>query len=255
MIEIDLKKIEQIAVEAGEAILEIYNEEFEVNFKDDNSPLTKADLKSNEIICEALKKLYPTIEIMSEEDDETQYEVRKCWKSYWCIDPLDGTKEFVKRNGEFTVNIALMQDNRPVLGVVYAPVLKDMYSAKKGVGAFKNGIQIVQNSSLHVRDKYVVVASNSHMNDETKKYIEELKKTKDVELVNIGSSLKFCLVAEGVADEYPRFAPTMEWDSAAAHSVLLECGKNIISVFDNEELKYNKKSLVNSGFIVRHLLR
>lgn len=244
---IDLELIKKIAIDAGKAVMQIYKSDFEVKYKNDKSPLTEADLKANEIICKNLVKLYPEIPMLSEENKEVGYKVRQNWEYYWCIDPIDGTKEFVKKNGEFTINIALIHKNKPVLGVVYAPVLESVYYAKKGHGAYKNGKKLP-----FQRDdaKYIIVASKSHMSEETKVFIEKIKTTKNKELISMGSSLKICLVAEGSADIYPRFAPTMEWDTAAAHGIILESGFNIIDATTNESLQYNKEKLLNNSFIV-----
>jgi 3'(2'), 5'-bisphosphate nucleotidase len=229
--------------------MQIYNQNFDVEFKDDNSPLTQADLKSNEIICTSLLKLYPDIPIMSEENKQTEYEVRKNWEYYWCIDPIDGTKEFIKRNGEFTVNIALIKNNKPVLGVVYAPALDEMYSAKQGTGAFKNGQKLPVIVNKKPEEFLKVVASKSHLSEETQEFIDNLK-TKNIDQVSRGSSLKLCMVAEGVADIYPRLAPTMEWDTAAADSIVRESGKMTYQYYNKEKVIYNKENLLNPWFIV-----
>lgn len=259
--QIKLKDIETIARQAAEVIMEIYRKDFQVEYKDDKSPLTEADTKSNEIICSALKNLYPSIPMLSEENKEVPFEDRKDWEYYWCIDPIDGTKEFIKKNDEFTINIALVHNETPVLGVVYAPAIDAMYIAKKGDGAFLNGqkLPLVKQDS-----EFTVVASKSHLSEETQNFIDDLK----VEYPNLtsnskGSSLKLCMVAEGVADIYPRIAPTMEWDTAAAHAVVLEAGKNVYQ-FDADiqsteylsnspalkPMVYNKENLLNPYFVV-----
>lgn len=245
---IDIEDIKNISIKAGDVIMEIYGDTIDVKYKDDKSPLTIADLKSNEIICDSLKKLYPSIPILSEENKEVAYKDRKDWEYYWCIDPIDGTKEFIKKNGEFTVNIALIYKNKPVLGVVYAPALKDIYYAKKDLGAFKNGIKLPISRD---DNKFVIVASKSHMSEETQRYIDKIETKKEKVLISKGSSLKLCLVAEGKADVYPRLAPTMEWDTAAAHAVVLESGKQVVEYETNSALKYNKEDLLNSWFIVQ----
>lgn len=250
----DVVKIKEIAKEAGEAILEIYNKDFDVDYKDDSSPLTQADLKSNEIITKRLEALYPEIPILSEETKQCSYEERKEWDKFFLIDPLDGTKEFVKKNGEFTVNIALVENNKPVLGVVYLPVKDVFFYTEKGK-AFKQiqdnkPIEIHNNEDIKNKNKINVVASKSHFNQETQKYIESLGK--EYELVRKGSSLKLCAVAEGVADIYPRLGPTMEWDTAASHAIVKAAGKNVYKFGSiEEELKYNKKDLLNSYFVVK----
>ncbi len=247
---IDIKEIINIAKEAGEAILDIYQQDFSVEYKDDKSPLTEADKKSNEIICGNLRKLFPDIPILSEENKEIYYDERKEWEYYWCIDPIDGTKEFIKKNGEFTINIALIHKNRPVLGVVYAPVLDDIYFAKKGEGAYKNDQKLPLKVNPDLSEKIYVVASKSHLSNETQDFIDSLD-AKEIKQVSKGSSLKLCLVAEGTADIYPRLAPTMEWDTAAADAIVRESGKMTYQYENNEPLLYNKKDLLNPWFIVR----
>jgi len=248
--EIDLEKVVAIAKEAGDAIMKIYNRDFTVEYKDDKSPLTEADTKSNEIICNALMKLYPNIPIMSEENKQTEYEIRKNWQYYWCIDPIDGTKEFIKKNGEFTVNIAFIHKDTPVLGVVYAPVLDEMYKAKKDKGAYLNNQQLPLHVNENPKEKLNVVASKSHLSKETQEFIDNLD-TQEVEQISRGSSLKLCMVATGVADIYPRLAPTMEWDTAAADAVVRESGKMVYQFENNEAMVYNKKNLLNPWFMVR----
>lgn len=248
--DIDLEKIVDIAKEAGDAIMKIYNKDFKIEYKDDKSPLTEADTKSNEIICDALVELYPNIPILSEENKEVLYEDRKDWEYYWCIDPIDGTKEFIKKNGEFTVNIALIHKDTPVLGVVYAPALKDMYKAKKGNGAFKNSEKLPLQINNNPKEKLSVVASKSHLSDETQAFIDALE-TKTIEQVSKGSSLKLCMVAEGIADIYPRLAPTMEWDTGAADAVVREAGKMTYQFENSEQVVYNKENLLNPWFVVK----
>jgi 3'(2'), 5'-bisphosphate nucleotidase len=231
--------------------MQIYKQDFSVSYKDDASPLTQADLEANRIICESLQQLFPEIPILSEENKTIAYEERKDWEFYWCIDPIDGTKEFVKKNGEFTINIALIEKDTPVLGVVYAPALGVLYSAKKKEGAFKNAKKLkLENSS--VKEVVTVVASKSHMNEATREFIEKLKSSyAKVEVVSIGSSLKLCLVAEGSATLYPRLSPTMEWDTVAADAIVREAGKMTYALQTNTPLKYNKETLQNPHFIVR----
>lgn len=262
-----------IAEKAGKEILEVYQSEFYVEHKDDKSPLTEADKRSHNVIQEGLTKI-SNFQILSEEGKEIPFEERKNWKTFWMIDPLDGTKEFIKRNGEFTVNIALINNNKPILGVVYAPVLKTYYFGAKGIGSFKsveeklekfqNLEEVINNAEKlpinKEKDKIVVVASRSHMSEETKSFIEKIKeKYGEIELQSIGSSLKLCLVAEGTADFYPRLAPTMEWDTAAANAVVKEAnGKvvefqeinNIEELNKLPELQYNKENLLNPWFVV-----
>ncbi|WP_345993654.1 3'(2'),5'-bisphosphate nucleotidase CysQ [Sulfurimonas sp. HSL-1716] len=247
---INLEDIKDIARQAGEVIMQIYNKDFDIEYKDDSSPLTEADLKSNELICSALNALYPAIPILSEENKVIEYEERKSWTYYWCIDPIDGTKEFIKKNGEFTVNIALIHKNEPVLGVVYAPALGDIYYAKKGFGSYKNVEKLPLKINTFPKEKLYVVASKSHLSPETQAFIDNLE-TKEIEQVSKGSSLKLCMVAEGEADIYPRLAPTMEWDTAAADAIVRESSKMSYQFDTNEPLKYNKENLLNPWFVVK----
>ena len=247
---IDLKDMEIVAKQAGKAIMEIYKKDFLVEFKDDKSPLTEADTKSNEIICNKLLKLYPSIPIMSEENEQMNYDIRKNWDYYWCIDPIDGTKEFIKKNDEFTVNIALIHKNTPVLGVVYAPAIDKIYTAKKDEGAFLNGERLPLKVNENKADKLFVVASKSHLSDETQEFIDNLD-AKEIEQVSKGSSLKLCMVATGEADIYPRLAPTMEWDTAAADAVVRESGKMTYQFESDEPVVYNKENLLNPWFVVK----
>ena len=249
---IDLEDIVAIAKDAGDAIMKIYDKDFTVDYKDDKSPLTEADTRSNEIICQALTKAYPQIPLLSEENKEVPYEVRKEWEYYWCIDPIDGTKEFIKKNGEFTVNIALIHKDTPVLGVVYAPALGDMYKAKKDSGAFKNDQRLPLEVNETPEKSLRVVASKSHLSEETQAFIDEVAQdTEMIEQVSKGSSLKLVMVAEGSADIYPRLAPTMEWDTAAADAVVRESVKMTYQYNNENPLIYNKENLLNPWFIVK----
>ncbi|BAF72668.1 3'(2'),5'-bisphosphate nucleotidase CysQ [Sulfurovum sp. NBC37-1] len=245
---IDLKEIEKIALEAGKIIMEIYNRDFSIEYKDDRSPLTEADLASHDVIVKRLEKY--GIHVMSEESRTIDYDRRKAWEYYWCIDPIDGTKEFIKKNGEFTINIALIHHNMPVLGVVYAPALNDMYTAKQGQGAFKNGKKMPLQSNSAPSDKISVVASKSHLSDETQAFIDALN-AKEIVQVSKGSSLKLCMVAEGKADIYPRLAPTMEWDTAAADAIVRESGRMTYQYENGMPLVYNKMDLLNPWFVVK----
>jgi len=251
------------SVEAGNKIMEVYEtEDFGVEMKGNNSPLTKADTLANDIIISSLRET--GIPFITEEEKEKPFSVRKDWDFAWIVDPLDGTKEFIKRNGEFTVNIALVKKGVPVLGVVYAPVLDEMYvgvedEAFKVYSAksekFENYDSLLSNAKkLPIdsgRQNYVAVGSRSHMSAETEAFFAELrKKYGDVEIESKGSSLKLCMVAEGVADVYPRFAPTMEWDTAAGHAVALASGATIVRADTKENLVYNKENLLNPWFIV-----
>ncbi|MEZ4796963.1 MAG: 3'(2'),5'-bisphosphate nucleotidase CysQ [Flavobacteriaceae bacterium] len=248
---------------AGKEIMNIYDSVVEVEYKDDKSPLTQADKNANNIINTFL---VPTnIPIISEENKQIEYSVRKQWNTCWIVDPVDGTKEFIKRNGEFTVNIALVKKGIPVLGVIYAPATKTIYFADvKNNKAFKAYLK-THNSSLEDIEKEIkplnpkvsnsetvqVVGSRSHMNQDTLNFIDKLKKQgNDVEIVSKGSSLKFCLVAEGNADIYPRYAPTMEWDTAAGQAICNAVGIHVISKETNKALSYNKENLLNPWFLV-----
>jgi 3'(2'), 5'-bisphosphate nucleotidase len=250
--QIDIQDVITIAKEAGDAIMKIYNQDFEVEYKQDNSPLTLADKNANEIIENGLNKLLVNLPILSEEGESIPYKERRHWEYFWLVDPLDGTKEFVKKNGEFTVNIALIHKGVPVLGVVYAPSLDLCYWAKKNKGAFKDGKKIPLKVEGRCK-KYKIVVSRSHMSDDTQIFINAIDTNKEKELISMGSSLKICLVAEGKADIYPRLSPTMEWDTAAAHAIISEANCSLIKYTKNnikEKLVYNKESLLNDWFIV-----
>ncbi len=255
-----LKAVIDISKKAGEEILKVYNGDISIEYKDDDSPLTEADKRAHKTIETSLKEI-SDFPILSEEGKDIPFEKRKNWEYFWLVDPLDGTKEFIKRNGEFTVNIALIYRNKPVFGVVYAPAIDALYYGGSNIGAFKieKGIETKLPEKRENSPKITVVASKSHLNEETKEFIDMLKSKFDkVETVSIGSSLKFCLVAEGVADIYPRIAPTMEWDTAAAHAILNGAGGKVVK-YKNErvlskvrelpELVYNKENLLNPHFI------
>lgn len=246
-----VQKVNAIAIKAGEAIMEVYNTSFEssIQLKKDESPLTKADLRSHEVIIKGLQSIssYP---VLSEESRIPDYEERKAIHTYWLIDPLDGTKEFIKRNGEFTVNIALIEHGKPVLGSVYVPVLDELYWAQKGQGAFlKRGeetIKLAVNQFSMDQPALRVVTSRSFLNADTKAYVERFN---EPALVPKGSSLKLLLLAEGKADFYPRLGPTMEWDIAAAQIILEEAGGQVLQLENHEPLNYNKEDLHNPYFI------
>lgn len=242
-----------IAKAAGEAIMQIYATDFDVTKKDDNSPLTQADIAAHNAIARGLNLLTPDIPVLSEESDSIDAQVRNAWNVYWLIDPLDGTREFVKRNGEFTVNIALIVEQVSVLGVVYAPVNELLYYAVAEGGAFKSS-QSSPAVRLHTKafdiNKLVVAGSRSHSDHHFQQFLHNLHVNTGAipELINMGSSLKICLVAEGVADVYPRLGPTYEWDTAAAHCVLREAGGEIVDEA-GAVLRYNAKpSLLNPIF-------
>jgi 3'(2'), 5'-bisphosphate nucleotidase len=249
--QIDIQNIVTLAKEAGNAIMQIYNQDFEVEYKQDSSPLTLADKKSNDLIEDGLNQLSVNFPILSEEGKEVLYEDRKYWEYFWLVDPLDGTKEFVKKNGEFTVNIALIHKDTPVLGVVYAPALDVCYWAKQGEGAFKDGKKLPI-KAVNKSNTYKIIASRSHMSNETQMFIDAIDTQKEKELISIGSSLKICLVAEGEADIYPRLGPTMEWDTGAAHAVVIESGGSLQKYKDGKRSKhkYNKVDLLNQWFLV-----
>jgi 3'(2'), 5'-bisphosphate nucleotidase len=252
---IDLRTLLQTAIKAAEAackdILEVYNSgDFQSEAKGDNSPLTLADKKAHNTISKILKST--NLPILSEEGKTILYDERKNWEYFWMVDPLDGTKEFIKRNGEFTVNIALIYKSTPVLGVVSVPVTGETYFAAAGKGAFIRKGDTELKLPIHhpvdlSKSGLRVVASRSHMNDETQSFINQLK---EPSLVSKGSSLKFMLLAEGNADVYPRYAPTMEWDTAAAHAIVNEVGARVLQFGKKEELRYNKEDLLNPYFLV-----
>jgi len=249
LVSIDIEAIKDIAIVAGTAVMQIYQTDFTIEYKADDSPLTQADKKANSIICDSLQRLYPLVPILSEENQEVPYSIRKAWEYYWCIDPIDGTKEFIKKNGEFTINIALIYHETPVLGVVYAPALGEIFWAKKNEGAYKNGIKLPFLTNTSPAKKLCVVVSKSHLSAETQAFIDALPSEK-IERISTGSSLKLCMVAEGTADVYPRLAPTMEWDTAAADAIVRESGKIVYQYKSNNLLEYNKEKLVNPWFVV-----
>jgi len=258
----NLSTIITASIEAGKAILEVYGTDFSVEYKEDTSPLTLADQNAHNIIVSKLKNT--EIPVLSEEGKSIPYNERRSWDTMWIVDPLDGTKEFVKRNGEFTVNIALVKNHTPVMGVVYAPVLDVLYIGDGSLGAFmikKAGsiediMECLTDSNKipfsTVKDYYGVVASRSHLSEETQLFIDKLKKEhKNIKIVSKGSSLKLCMVAEGVADIYPRFAPTMEWDTAAGDAVVRASGGMVTNAETNKPLVYNKENLLNPWFVVK----
>ncbi len=273
---VNLDDVVKIAIEAGREVMKIYERDFNVEYKEDASPLTEADLHANEIICSGLKRVWPQIPILSEENREIPYEERREWDFFWCIDPIDGTKEFIKKSGEFTINIALVHKDTPVLGVVFAPAIGTIYYSKSGSGAWRASVDeewilkqdskkrlplVVSDSKGEGKEGIVVVASKSHLNEETKRFINSLEEEKgSVVCISKGSSLKLLMVAEGTADIYPRLGPTMEWDTAAADAIVRESGKVVLNadgVVDTGELEsmpfltYNKHNLLNTWFIVQ----
>lgn len=241
---------------AGACILEIYGRDFEIGYKEDESPLTEADEAGNEVIMEFLRESHPAIPVISEENRQLPYGERSGWKRFWLVDPLDGTKEFIKKNGEFTVNIALVEDGVPVVGVVYRPVGDTMYVGIQGEGAYRitgeaEPVRIAGGAHYTTKTGVKVVASRSHLTPEVERFVEALRaEGKTVEFLSAGSSLKLCLVAEGEADVYPRFGPTMEWDTGAAHAVATAAGRRVLNAETREDLAYNKENLLNPFFIV-----
>ena len=250
------------AIEARKDILTIYKSDgFEIESKEDNSPLTKADKAAHKIISAILQE--SKIPILSEEGKSIPYKTRKYWDKLWIVDPIDGTKEFIKRNGEFTVNIALIENNKPVIGVILAPASGILYFSEKNIGAFKSTTNLdyfnpenllAQALPLPLNDEnkaYTVVASRSHLSKETEAYVENLRtKHGEVKFISIGSSLKLCMVAEGKANCYPRFAPTMEWDTAAGQAICEAAGFQVIDFKTKKSMIYNREELLNNWFIV-----
>jgi len=248
---IDFDKVCTIARDAGSEIMEIYAGEFNVELKGDNSPLTCADRVSHQMIVEGLQQATPDIPILSEEGRDIPYAERATWSRFWLVDPLDGTKEFIKRNGEFTVNIALVEDGRVIAGVVYVPAQETMYFGRLGAGCWKT-VEDDESVPIKVREAdhnagLTIVMSRSHPSPELEAYLQEVKVA---EALPVGSSLKLCVVAEGKADLYPRLGPTMEWDTAAGHAVVEAAGGTVTQV-DGAPLRYNKENLLNPYFIVR----
>ena len=259
----NLKIAIEASLEAGKAILEIYHSgEFDIETKGDNSPLTKADKVAHNVIISYLEKT--NIPILSEEGKEMPFAERKDWEKLWIVDPIDGTKEFIKRNGEFTINIALIKNQKPILGIVFVPVFGDLYFSEISLGAYKatinseifnleNIIEKAYKLPLEREDKtFTIAASRSHMSIETEEFIKEMKaKYGEVNLISKGSSLKLCLVAEGKADCYPRFAPTMEWDTAAGQAICEHAGFQVLDWTTKEDMLYNRTNLLNNWFLVK----
>ncbi|MCG5512300.1 3'(2'),5'-bisphosphate nucleotidase CysQ [Ectothiorhodospira shaposhnikovii] len=241
----------RIAREAGDRIMEIYDEGFQVEQKSDRTPLTEADMAAHRHIVAGLRDLSPCLPILSEESDRIPFSERARWQTYWLVDPLDGTREFIKRNGEFTVNIALIHEHEPVLGVVAAPALDRLYSAARGMGAHRHEPAATVGERIQVnrdrRTKPVIAGSRSHGTERMQQFLERVG---EHELVSMGSSLKFCLVAEGKADLYPRLGPTSEWDTAAAQCVVHEAG-GVVTDLHLSPLRYNThEGILNPEFLV-----
>ncbi|MEG9295975.1 3'(2'),5'-bisphosphate nucleotidase CysQ [Mangrovibacillus sp. Mu-81] len=260
----DLYDLFNVSLDAGKEIMDVYAQDFNVEIKGDNSPLTQADKRAHNVIMSGLKGIDPRIPVLSEEGREILYNERKEWTQFWLVDPLDGTKEFIKKNGEFTVNIALIDDKYPSIGIIYAPALDVFYFGVVGEGAYKlgnaskaeisNEEELLQKSvrlpELKDNDVIRAVASRSHMSEDTQVFIKELEaKHGEVEVVSSGSSLKFCLVAEGKADFYPRYAPTMEWDTGAGQAIVEAAGGSVSRHEDNERFYYNRENLLNGWFL------
>ena len=246
-----IKIASEAALMAGEEIMKIYNDSEFIDFKKkkDNSPLTKADRASHKIISKILKNT--KIEIISEEKKIAEFNKRKKWKYYWLVDPLDGTKEFIKKNGEFTVNIALVKNNIPYIGIVYCPTFKTLYWNDPKTGSYKkhinNIVKLKKREEINFKDPNLrVVTSRSHMNEETESFLTKLNKP---QIVPVGSSLKILFLAENNADIYPRYGPTMEWDTAAAHAIANGSNVKLFKSNDKSEISYNKKNLLNPFFL------
>jgi 3'(2'), 5'-bisphosphate nucleotidase len=243
----DMHHIVTIAKQAGEAIMEIYQSDFTVELKKDQSPLTEADLASHHLICDELSKLYPDIPILSEESVDT-FKLDDENACYWCVDPLDGTKEFIKKNDEFTVNIALIQNQQAILGVIGLPAKNSVYAAVKGEGAFKqqgdNELQSIQVKTQDL-DNLTFAVSRSHLDDQTKKMVEEY----EAQMLQAGSALKLAYVAEGLVDVYPRFGPTMLWDVAAGQCIIEEGGGQVFWAHNQQPMTYNTNHMKNDSFI------
>lgn len=258
-----LKMAIKASIEAGKEILKIYNQDFKTVYKSDQSPLTEADIRSNKVLVSYLEQT--GIPIISEENEQIDFRVRRAWDRCWIIDPLDGTKEFIKKNGEFTVNVALVENGMTMCGIIYAPALNELYytDATK-TNAYKLHIENTENLEevlFKEQDKINpsqqspncvnVIASRSHINDATQNFINDLKSKYDaVNIISKGSSLKFCLVAEGKADIYPRFAPTMEWDTAAGQAICEAAGVHVIDMETKKGMLYNRQDLLNNHFLV-----
>ncbi|SFE23966.1 3'(2'),5'-bisphosphate nucleotidase [Marinobacter sp. DSM 26671] len=242
-----LPDVIKVADEASEKVLHIYQSDFKVSYKTDDSPITAADTAAHDIITQGLRRISRDIPILSEEGKDIPWEERKHWRRFWLVDPVDGTKDFTQRTGEFTVNIAMIEDGEPVMGVVIAPALKEAYWGVVGEGAHmrdRTG-KVHRIRVAEPKDVKRVVASKNHLNPETRAFIDKLG---EHELVQAGSSLKFCRIAEGHADIYPRMGPTCEWDTGAAQAVLVAAGGKVQTV-DGKPLKYGKKDVLNPYFI------
>ena len=262
IIMLSLKQIDsliEISKEAGEAIMNIYSTNYDYAIKKDDSPITIADTTSNDIISDSLRSLTPNIPILSEENSDIPYEERYSWETYWLVDPLDGTKEFINQNKDFTVNIALIEKNLPILGVIYAPALSLLYFAEKDLGSYKlmtnkkiislKGSKKLNSNKKNYSDTIKIIGSRSHPSKELDTWLK--KNFKNYEIIKRGSSIKFCEIAEGKADIYPRFGSTSEWDIAAGQVILEQSGGSLKD-FNNQKILYNyKESVINPPFIAQ----
>ena len=248
-----IQEVIELAKQAGSVIMEVYNTDFDIQIKNDKSPVTEADTKANQVIDDGLLKITPDIPILSEEGRDIPFEERSKWESFWLVDPLDGTKEYIKKNDEFTVNIAYMQNNLPVFGVVYAPALNEMYWGSIEKGAFKsvagdsfNPIRV----KSEINNPVQIATSRSHPSSKMDNFLAQFD---TFDLHRMGSSLKICSVADGRVHFYPRLGPTMEWDTAASHAVINSAGGELIKYGTNKPLEYNKRNLVNPEFIAGNM--
>ncbi|MBD3421498.1 MAG: 3'(2'),5'-bisphosphate nucleotidase CysQ [Chitinivibrionales bacterium] len=242
-----LPLLTEIARQAGSAIMDVYySDDFDAEMKADNSPLTRADTASHNIITKGLHTHFPNMPLISEEGKDTDWDRRKDWQEFWLVDPLDGTKEFIRKEHDFTVNIALVEQNLPTIGIVYAPARDWLYYGIVGDGAYKVAKEHADQLPLNVEscEQFIAVGSKSHAKPEEDTFLAQFSIK---EKTSMGSSLKFCLVAEGAADIYYRYGPTWEWDTAAAHAIVRAAGGSVIS--EGEELRYNKPPLKNRGFV------
>ncbi|EDP45878.1 3'(2'),5'-bisphosphate nucleotidase CysQ [Rickettsiella grylli] len=244
-----LNEVISLAKKVGNLVLTLYQSDFSAEYKKDHSPITVADLASHECICQELKRLTPDIPIISEESGSISYQKNQVWDKYWLVDPLDGTKEFLEKNDEFTINIALIEQNKPSLGVIFVPCKNICYFAHKRLGAYKQvgqtQPQVIRSRILNAKEPITAVVSRRHGRERIKKFLTQFAR---LNLLSCGSALKFCWLAEGLADVYPRFSPTFAWDIAAGHCILTEAGGFIIDDI-GKELEYNPFVLQRSGFL------
>jgi len=248
-----INSVKSIGVEAGSAIMDVYHTDYDIQIKTDNSPVTEADKKANTIISNKLNQLTPDIPILSEEGRNIPFSERENWTSFWLIDPLDGTKEFIKKNDEFTVNIALIENGKPIFGVVYAPAMDILYWGEVGEGAYKksgDSAEVKINILDELNSPVLVAGSRSHPSERMNAFMGQFKES---QVRPMGSSLKVCLVADGSVHFYPRLGPTMEWDTAAAHAVLRAAEGEMMKYGTNEPLEYNKRNLLNPEFIAGNM--